>query len=143
VAFDPSLIPIFNQAQMDLLNQMEALEELSVGITTWVGELNGGGGELIASSVLVGPLTGDAPTEPKRWDNITLTGEGRALVFTWIDNRLVSKGMLNMAGGPRQPNVLKIPQKIHSGTSLLVLIIFLGKMLACEAFYEFEQGVGK
>jgi hypothetical protein len=133
---DPTLIPLFNQAQMDLQGDLHGLDQPGPAHSLWLGEVVDLGGELLAGSVLVGPLTGEAPTVMKDWDNLTLTGEGRALAIIWIDKRKVASGMLNMAGGPRNPNVLKIPEKIHSGYSFLALVIFTGEMFSCEAFFE-------
>jgi hypothetical protein len=136
MAFNPSNIPLFNKAQMSPLNDLGDLDDLGSLASLWLGELSGASGEMMASGVLVGPITGQAPMAEKKWDSIELSGKGRALVIAWIDNRKVAQGLLNMAGGHGLPNVLNIPQGIHTGYSLLLLIIFQGQMLGCKTHFE-------
>lgn len=133
-------LSLFNQSQIGKENDILGLSRLPAATPLWLGEVVELGDEVLAGAVLVGPLTGEAPTEMKDWGNLTLTGKGRALVIIWIDNRRVATGMLNMAGGPRNPNVLPIPENIHSGYSFLALVIFMGEMFSCEAFFEPSGG---
>jgi hypothetical protein len=133
MTFNPARIPAFNKVQMDLLNDLNGLDAPSIA-SLWLGELDGG--EPLAAAVLAGPITGGNPMTEKRWDRLELTGEGRAMVILWIDNRKVATGMLNMTGGALSPNRLNIPQKVHTGNSLLALIIFQGRMLGCKAYFE-------
>lgn len=136
MTFTASYIPIFNQAQMDLLNELHGLDGLGTDSSMWIGEFGADHGEPLASAVLVGPVTADTPMVPKNWDSIVLDGEGRAMVIVWIDSRKVATGFLNMAGGPGEPNKLNIPFGFKTGKSLIMLIVFRGRLLGSRAFYE-------
>ena len=133
---NPLFITTFNDAQMSRVNNVAPLEALAATGPVWVGELSPDEGEYMAGAVLIGPFTGDAPVDEKVWDSLTLNGDGRAMTILWIDKRQVATGMLNLGGGPRQPNKLNIPERVHNGYSLLALVIFTGEMLGAEAMYE-------
>jgi hypothetical protein len=134
--YNATYIPIFNQNQMDLDNVDHGFDDLDVGISTWIGELAQEGGEPMAGVLLVGPIVGEDPTTEQNWDRLVLTGEGRAMAIVWIDRREVARGLLDMAGGPGDPNQLNFPEGVTEGQSCVILLAIQGKMLGCEVFYE-------
>ena len=121
---------------MDQDNDLLGFADLEPGGNLWIGELSHEEGAFLDGAILIGPVTGDDPLSRKKWEHLKLHGEGRARVFLWVDNRLVSQGMLSLAEGPDAPNKLNIPKGLGTGFELLALIIFQGVYLGAEIFFD-------